>query len=171
MEKIKIKLEEGVEMPKFETEGAVGFDLAINKILKAYKGDVEVTGEKLEKMKQSFLERGYIKMRAFERILFGTGVFAQLPDNIELQIRSRSGVTLKKGIVVFNSPGTVDPDYLGELGIIAFNGTPFLNTVRMGDRLGQAVPKEIVRPEMEQVSEFDKVTKRGEQGYGSTGTN
>ena len=171
MNKINLKLEEGVEMPKFQTEGAVGFDLAITKILNIFKGDKAIDPEKLKIVQDGFDRAGYIKIRPHERILFGTGVYAELPDNIELQIRSRSGTALKKGLIIANSPGTVDPDYLGELGLIIFNTTPFLNTVHKGDRLGQAVPKEICKAELQQVEEFTKQTERGEDGYGSTGQN
>lgn len=170
MNTINLKLEEGVEMPEFKTEGAVGFDLSINKIINIFKGDKAIDADKLKLAQEGFERAGYIKIRPHERILFGTGVFAELPDNIELQIRSRSGVSLKKGLVIANSPGTIDPDYTGELGLIIYNTTPFLSTISKGDRLGQAVPKELTKVELQQVDEITKNTNRGSDGYGSTGT-
>lgn len=167
---VKIKLEEGVECPQYQTEGAAAFDIAPNKILKAYKGEIETDEVKLVKMQESFLRQGYIKMRPFERILFGTGIFVQLPDNYELQVRSRSGISLKKGVIVTNSPGTVDEDYLGELGLIITNDTPFLNQVNINERLGQCALKKVYRASFNVVEEFDKVTERGDKGYGSTGS-
>ena len=169
---IKFKLEKGISLPKYESEQAVGMDVTANTIIKAFKGDTEITGEKLEKVKEGFQERGYIKLRPFERILFGTGVFAELSDNLELQVRSRSGMSLKKGLFVANQPGTIDSDYRGEIGVILYNSTPFLNKVEKGERIAQIVPKEVIRPPIYQVTkeEFNSDTDRGSGGFGSTGT-
>lgn len=166
---VGIKLEEGVETPSYGTDQAVGFDLRINKILKVFKGDNEVTGDKLEKVRQGFLDRGYIKIRAFERVLFGTGIYVELPEGTELQIRPRSGMSLKQGITVLNAPGTIDPDYRGEIGIIAYNSTPFLSTINNGDRIAQAVLKEYAKANLNFISELSE-TERGAGGFGSTGT-
>lgn len=170
MNKVNLKLEEGVEMPKFETERAVGFDLSINNIINIFKGDKAIDTEKLKLAQEGFERAGYIKIRPHERILFGTGIVAELPNNIELQIRSRSGVSLKKGLIIANSPGTIDPDYTGEIGLIIYNTTPFLSTISKGDRLAQAVPKEIIKVQLQQVEKITKNTDRGSNGYGSTGT-
>jgi len=168
---IKLKLKEGVELPKFESTEAVGMDITAHSIIKVFKGDEEVTGEKLEKIKQGFEDRGFIKLRSLERILFGTGVYAQLPNDMELQVRSRSGVALKRGLFVGNQPGTIDPDYRGEIGIILYNSTPFLNKVTKGDKIAQLVPKKVIRPTVYQVEDsvFDDETERGANGFGSTG--
>ena len=89
---ITFNLQEGVDLPSYATPGSAGMDIKANSILKAYKGDTEVDLYKLQKMQNGFLERGYIKIRAFERILFGTGLtLASMPDNIELQKRSFGG--------------------------------------------------------------------------------
>ncbi len=168
-EKLKFKLEEGVAIPEYESEGATGFDLAVNKILKVYKGDVEEV-EKLSKIQQSFIDRGYLKLRPFERVLFGTGIRAEIPNEYEVQIRPRSGVSLKKGLIIVNSPGTIDSDYIGEWGIIICNNTPFLNTIQMGTKLGQAVIQKKERLLIEVIREFTKKTERGEGAYGSTGS-
>ena len=106
---IKFKLEEGIELPKFESALASGFDVVAHSIIKVYKGDKEVTGEKLDKVRQSFNDRGYIKLRPFERVLFGTGLtLADINTSLEIQVRPRSGVSLKRGLFVANSPGTID---------------------------------------------------------------
>ena len=164
---IKLKLDEGVTAPKFESDYAVGMDVTAHKIIKVFKGDEEVTGDKLNKIKQGFEDRGYIKLRSLERILFGTGIKAELPNDVELQVRSRSGISLKRGLVVANQPGTVDPDYRGEIGIILFNSTPFLNKVDKGERIAQIVPKEVIRPIVSVIEELSE-TDRGEAGFGST---
>lgn len=167
---IKFKLEEGIELPKFESALASGFDVVAHSIIKVYKGDKEVTGEKLDKVRQSFNERGYIKLRPFERVLFGTGLtLADINTSLEIQVRPRSGVSLKRGLFVANSPGTIDADYRGACGVIIYNSTPFLNQVDKGERIAQFVPSYVAeRPEITS-SEDVSSTERGEGGFGSSG--
>lgn len=167
---IELKLNEGIELPTYGSDGASGFDVTVDNIKKAYKGNVEVVGDKLEKMKEGFIERGFIKMRPFERILFGTGITpSNIPEKIELQARDRSGVALKRGLLVANSPGTIDNDYRGEIGVIIINATPFLNEVERGERLAQIVPAKVEKQPL--VAALDvTTTDRGEAGFGSTGT-
>lgn len=165
--KVLITLEEGQDLPIYQTAGAVGIDLTVNKIIKVFKGEKEVTDDKLQKVKDSFRNRGYIKIRAFERVLFGTGMRVSMPLNMEMQIRSRSGMALKQGLIVANQPGTIDPDYRGEIGVILFNSTPYLATVNQGDRVAQAVFNEVIKPELYHVATLED-TVRGEGGFGST---
>lgn len=167
---ISVVLQEGVELPKYETPGASGFDVKAISILKVFKGDVEKPEEEVQKIRQNFDERGYIKLRGFERILFGTGItVADMPQDVELQIRSRSGVSLKRGLVVANQPGTIDADYRGEIGIILYNSTPFLNKVEKGERLAQIVAAKVHREEFGKSTEVIE-TARGSKGFGSSGT-
>ena len=166
---VKFKVQEGVELPKYESNLAAGFDVTAQSIVKAFKGDTEVTGDKLEKIKQGFVERGYIKIRPFERIMFDTGLtVADMSENIELQVRSRSGVSLKRGLFVANQPGTIDPDYRGVVGVIIYNSTPFLNKVEKGERIAQIVASEFVRVDISSIDEIS-TTNRGSDGFGSTG--
>lgn len=166
---VKFKVQEGVELPKYESNLAAGFDVTAQSIVKAFKGDTEVTGDKLEKIKQGFIERGYIKIRPFERIMFDTGLtVADMSENIELQVRSRSGVSLKRGLFVANQPGTIDPDYRGVVGVIIYNSTPFLNKVEKGERIAQIVASEFVRVDISSTDEIS-TTNRGSDGFGSTG--
>jgi len=167
---IKFKLEEGVLLPQYESEKAVGFDVIAFSIMVAYKGDNEVIGEKLEKIRNGFLERGYIKIRPFERILFNSGLtVADMASNFELQVRSRSGVALKRGLFVANQPGSIDSDYRGVVGIIIYNSTPFLAKIERGERIAQLVPKEVIRPSITSEDTITE-TERGAAGFGSTGT-
>lgn len=166
---IKFKTE-GVELPHYATIGSSGMDVVANSILKAFKGDQEITGEKLEKMQKGFEERGYIKLRGFERILFGTGLtVADMDNDLEVQVRARSGVALKRGLLVANSPGTVDSDYRGQVGVIIYNSTPFLNKVEKGERIAQLVSMKIAKPVILD-SDVIYETERAEGGFGSTGT-
>ena len=166
---VKFKVQEGVELPKYESNLAAGFDVTAQSIVKAFKGDTEVTGDKLDKIKQGFIERGYIKIRPFERIMFDTGLtVADMSENIELQVRSRSGVSLKRGLFVANQPGTIDPDYRGVVGVIIYNSTPFLNKVEKGERIAQIVASEFVRVDISSTDEIS-TTNGGSDGFGSTG--
>jgi dUTP pyrophosphatase len=103
-----------------------------------------------------------------ERTLIPTGIALELPDGYEAQIRPRSGLALRHGITLVNSPGTIDPDYRGEIAIILINhGTePFV--VKSGDRIAQMVFSRFIRAEFTEVSELGK-TMRGEGGFGHTG--
>lgn len=103
-----------------------------------------------------------------ERKLVHSGINIQLPEGYELQVRPRSGLALKHGITLTNSPGTIDADYRGDVGAIVHNlGTePFV--VNNGDRICQIVAKEYVKIEWEETNSLDS-TVRGEGGFNSTG--
>lgn len=102
------------------------------------------------------------------RMLIGTGISVAVPEGYELQIRSRSGMSLRRGVVVANSPGTVDSDYRGEVGVILQNAGSQPYVVDPGDRIAQAVLAPVFRIEWNQVEALDE-TVRGSGGYGSTG--
>lgn len=173
MDKINFIADEGVELPKYATKGSSGMDVTAVKILQVFRGDREIDPENLEKVQESFEVRGYIKLRSLERILFGTGLKATLPTNTELQVRSRSGMALKRGLCVLNSPGTIDEDYYGEIGVILYNSTPFLNKVDKGERIAQLVSMAVLKPTPCQSDSdvFEGTSEgRGSSGFGSTGT-
>jgi dUTP pyrophosphatase len=101
--------------------------------------------------------------------LVGTGLVMELPEGVECQVRPRSGLALEHGITLPNSPGTIDPDYRGELRVIMQNTGPEAVTLRRGERIAQLVFARFETPEIvlaERVSE----TERGEGGFGSTGS-
>ena len=110
-----------------------------------------------------------IKLQPMERSLIKTGLFIELPVGIEAQVRPRSGLALKKGITVLNSPGTIDADYRGEIGVILINlsNEPF--TINSGDRIAQLVIAKHERADWQQVESLTE-TERGAGGFGSTGT-
>jgi dUTP pyrophosphatase len=103
-----------------------------------------------------------------QRVLIPTGLAIALPPGYELQIRPRSGLALRHGIVLPNSPGTIDEDYRGEIQVIVLNtgSEPFV--VERGTRIAQAVLAPVVRAAWEEVADLD-VTTRNEGGFGSTG--
>ena len=104
-----------------------------------------------------------------ERALIPTGIAIELPEGYEAQVRPRSGLALKHGIALVNSPGTIDPDYRGEIGVIVINlGTESFN-VKKGDRIAQLVVAAYVHAELCEVEELNE-TDRGQGGFGHTGT-
>lgn len=148
MKEIKIKIinRGGQPLPSYGTPGAAGMDIHAN------------------------LPEGGLTVRPMERVLVPTGLYMQLPQGYECQIRPRSGLALKHGITILNSPGTVDADYRGEIGIILINlGTEDF-TINNGDRIAQMVIKEYTKVEWEPVQRIDE-TKREDGGFGHTGIN
>ena len=103
-----------------------------------------------------------------QRALIPTGLRVRLPEGYELQMRPRSGLALKKGITLLNSPGTIDADYRGEIGVILINhsGEPF--TVQRGDRIAQMVLARYEKIEWEPVDSLDD-SDRGDGGFGHSG--
>jgi dUTP pyrophosphatase len=103
------------------------------------------------------------------RALIPTGIAVALPRGYELQVRPRSGLALRHGIVLPNSPGTIDEDYRGEIGVIMLNAGTETFTVTRGLRIAQAVLAPVTRLAWDEVDTLD-VTARGAGGFGSTGT-
>lgn len=103
-----------------------------------------------------------------ERVLIPTGLQMSIPSGYEAQIRPRSGLAIKHGITMLNSPGTIDADYRGEVKVIVINhgSEPF--TVRRGDRIAQMVIQEVIQCLVEETDSLDS-TERGDGGFGSTG--
>lgn len=130
-------------LPFYATDGSAGMDL--------YASNAEP-----------------IHIGSGETILIPTGLKIALPVGYELQVRPRSGLALKNSITVLNSPGTVDADYRGNVGVILINHGKESFTVNNGDRIAQAVVTKYERITWNEVEELDK-TERGEGGFGSTG--
>ena len=100
--------------------------------------------------------------------LVSTGLEMELPEGMECQVRPRSGLALRHGVTLPNSPGTIDPDYRGELRVILQNSGPKPVAFKRGDRIAQLVFHRFSAPEVVEVSELG-ATVRGENGFGSTG--
>jgi dUTP pyrophosphatase len=142
---VRLPHAEGLPLPAYATAGAAGLDL------------VAAVGEKLV-------------VAPGGRALVPTGLLVAVPPGHELQVRPRSGLALRHGIVLPNSPGTIDEDYRGELQVIVMNlgDAPF--TVERGMRIAQAVLAPVTRAVFREVDALDG-TERGGAGFGSTGTN
>ena len=130
-------------LPKYATPQSAGMDLRAN------------------------IEEAFT-LKPLERKLVPTGLFISLPEGYEAQVRPRSGLALKHGITVLNTPGTVDADYRGEVGVVLVNlsNEPF--TVEPGERIAQMVIARHEQPEIVEVEELDD-TERGAGGFGHTG--
>lgn len=109
-----------------------------------------------------------IQLKPLERKLVKTGVFLELPVGYEAQVRPRSGLALKKGITVLNTPGTIDADYRGEIGIILVNLSQEEGVIQDGERIAQLVIARHEQAEWEEVEVLSD-TERGKGGFGSTG--
>ena len=131
------------ELPKYETLFSAVMDLRAN------------------------LEESIV-LKPFQRLVVKTGLFISLQQGYEAQIRPRSGLALKKGITVLNSPGTIDADYRGEIGVILINLSDSDFEINTGDRIAQMIIAKHERIEWEAVDKLDG-SVRGDKGFGSTG--
>ena len=118
---------------------------------------------------RAFLDRPIV-LRPLERKLVSTGLFIELPEGFEAQIRPRSGLALKKGLTVLNTPGTIDADYRGEIKVILINLSPDEVVIENGDRICQMIIAAHEKAEWNLVEILNE-TKRGDGGFGHTGKN
>lgn len=132
-------------LPKYETQQAAGMDI------------------------RCFISQP-VTLQPLERKLFPTGLYIELPEGYEAQIRPRSGLALKRGLTVLNTPGTIDADYRGEIGIILINLSGQPQTIEPGERIAQMVIAPCIQPRLVQVDEINQ-TIRGEGGFGHSGSN
>jgi dUTP pyrophosphatase len=110
----------------------------------------------------------HIVMNPGERVLAKTGLYVEIPAGFEIQVRPRSGLALKQGVTVLNTPGTIDADYRGEIGVILMNHSSTVVEFAKGDRIAQLILARVERIEW-QITESLSGTKRGQHGFGSTG--
>ncbi|QIG71677.1 deoxyuridine 5'-triphosphate nucleotidohydrolase protein [Rhizobium phage RHph_TM40] len=147
-------------LPAYETEGSAGMDLRAH-----INGDSPFS--KIVKIENK--EEHVIDIAPGELRLISTGLKVEIPAGYELQVRPRSGLAYKNMVTVLNSPGTIDSDYRGVVGVLLFNHHPStVFRVRNGERIAQAVFAEYVRAEYDNVTDLS-ATDRGEGGFGSTG--
>ncbi len=139
--KVKVKAAPGLTPPAYATPGASGMDVRAN-------------------------EAAVIK--AHRRGVVGTGLYIELPEGFEAQVRPRSGLALKHGVTVLNAPGTIDSDYRGEIRVILANLGEEDFVVEPGDRIAQIVFAPVTKAELEPADELSE-TERAGGGFGSTG--
>ncbi len=145
MEKVKIKvvIENGVEHPKYMTSGSAGMDI---------RAHIEDS----------------VTLKPLERKLISSGIRMEIPEGYEVQVRPRSGLAFKHGLTVLNSPGTVDSDYRGDVGVILVNLSNEDYTVSPGERIAQLVVNKVAQAELIEVEELNE-TERNSGGFGHTG--
>ena len=141
--KVNIINKSGNDLPKYETPGSAGMDL---------RADIESP----------------VILGSLERKLIPTGLFMELPVGYEAQIRPRSGLAIKKGISLVNSPGTIDSDYRGEIKVIMINLSHETQTIEPKERIAQMVIAKYETVVFREVEELSS-TERGAGGFGSTG--
>ena len=141
--KVKVINKSKNNLPFYATKGSAGVDVYSN--------------EELE-------------LEPLSTTIVKTGLFVKIPEGYEIQVRPRSGLSAKSSLRIANSPGTIDSDYLGEIGIIVDNTSQtFSYTVKKGERIAQLVLKKVEQIEWEEVEEFSETTERNTGGFGSTG--
>lgn len=138
---IKFKLSDGASLPEYKTTGAAGADICSNEDCSINPGSWKMVS---------------------------TGLFPEIPENFEIQVRSRSGLAAKNGVFVLNSPGTVDSDYRGEIKVILANMSDKVFEIKKGDRIAQLVVTPVQQADFSIVSEVSE-TERSVGGFGSTG--
>lgn len=140
---IKVVVKEGAKLPLYKTSGAAGADIC------------------------ALLEKPLV-IESGKSAMVPTGLFFEIPQGYEVQIRPRSGLAAKNGITVLNTPGTIDSDYRGEINVILINlgDKPF--TVNSGDRIAQMLVAPVIQADFSIVSSLEE-TERGAGGFGSTG--
>lgn len=147
---IRVLYDDGADtvlgLPSYESAGAAGADIRAN-----------------------LPDRGSITLAPGARALVPSGLRLEIPDGYEVQIRPRSGLALKHGITLPNSPGTIDSDYRGPLGVIMMNAGAEPFVIRHGDRIAQMVVAPVTRAVFEPAVSLGQ-TARGDGGFGSTGT-
>ena len=111
-----------------------------------------------------------IQIQPLERVLVPTGLFFEMPEHIEAQVRPRSGLAIKQGLTCLNTPGTIDADYRGEVKVILINLSNEIQTIQNGDRIAQVVFQLIEKVEFVEVDTLND-TERGAGGFGHTGKN
>lgn len=142
--KIKIILKDGGQLPEYSTPRSSGADVRCN---------------------EDFV------LKPGGRKMIHTGIYMQLPEDIESQVRPRSGLSNKYGITVINSPGTIDSDYQGECNVVLINHGESDVEFKKGERIAQFVFVEnVIQADFDIVEEFSEVTERGDGGFGHTGT-
>jgi dUTP pyrophosphatase len=141
--KIKIVNTSANPLPQYATKGSSGMDIRASL-------DLSVT------------------LQPLERTLIPTGLFVEIPNGYEIQIRPRSGLAIKQGITCLNSPGTIDSDYRGEIKIVLINLSSEEQVINHGDRIAQMIIQRTERAEFEEV-EFLNKTERAAGGFGHTG--
>ena len=161
------------KLPKYETKESAGMDVRVDFSRNSLRNTIKVFGEgqfvpanEVQKISCLYLEPG-------SRAMIPTGLFVSIPHGYEIQLRPRSGLALKEGITMINTPGTIDADYRGECNVLIINTSKKTCCIEDGERIGQFVLNKIEQISWNEVFSKDDLgtTERGEGGMGHTGKN
>ena len=130
------------------------FVLTANNILNVFKGPTPVSSERLKLVQENFEERQYIKLRGYERILFGTGIIAQIENGTHIQMNGLEGITQRKGLMTIQSPSLINCNCREELAVLLVNTNQYLATIEKGEELVNCI---IITPETVFVQEVSKL--------------
>ena len=152
---VKVKLlehfDQSFHLPQYQTQLAAGADIRL--------------------CLEPLLRDSLLKIQPWERVALPTGLAFEIPIGFEIQVRPRSGLSLKTGLMLLNSPGTIDADYRGELKVLMINNSPHIVELNHGDRIAQLVLMPVWIADFKIVEHELSPTERGERGFGSTGLN
>jgi len=151
MKKVPVKVKKlnpKAIIPKYQTEGAAGFDLHANN----WNGETDF----------------HVTLYPGQTTIFGTGLAMEIPEGYEIQIRGRSGLAFKHAVAITHGVGTIDSDYRGEIKIILTNHGNIPVVIKPGDRMAQGILKEVPIADFVEVEELEE-TERGDGGFGHTG--
>ena len=143
IQNVKIINRSSNELPKYATEGASGLDI---------KANIDAP----------------VSLQPLERTLIPTGLFMEIPQGYEIQVRPRSGLAIKQGLTCLNTPGTIDADYRGEVKVILINLSNDIQTIHHGDRVAQIVLQKVEKLQW-QLTDILEETQRSDGGFGHTG--
>lgn len=145
MERVNVRIinQSAFPLPEYATSGSAGVDLRAN-------------------------TQSVITLKSLERILIPTGIFLELPEGYEAQIRPRSGLAIRSGLTLLNTPGTIDSDYRGEIKIVMVNLSGQEQSIQPGERIAQMIVASYMQVDWEEAAVLSE-TKRGAGGFGHTG--
>ena len=155
-------------LPKYETPQSAGLDVRADFSRVTPQNPIKVFGEGEIIFKGEGHATTILRLEPGSRALIPTGLFTAIPEGYEIQVRPRSGLALKKGVELSNSPGTIDADYRSEIGVILKNGGLDTIWIEDGERICQFVLNKVERIDWNIVESLDKTERNG--GFGSTGT-
>ena len=153
-------------LPKYETPQSAGLDVRADFSRVTPQNPIKIFGEGEILFKGDSYQKTMLRLEPGSRALIPTGLFTAIPEGYEIQVRPRSGLALKKGVELSNSPGTIDADYRSEIGVILKNGGLDTIWIEDGERICQFVLNKVERIDWNIVESLDKTERNG--GFGST---
>lgn len=163
MQTVKVINISSNDLPKYETKGAAGLDVRADFSRVTPENPIKVYGSGEFNFKTQTL-----RLDPGSRALIPTGLFTKIPEGYEIQVRPRSGLSLKKALTCVNCVGTIDADYRNEIGVIMINLSGDSQYIETGERIAQFILNKVEQIEWEEVSSLEKTERKG--GFGSTGS-